>query len=49
MKPRIYITRKLDNQAVNPLQKNFDVGMWESESESVPRDILLQEVVEVDG
>lgn len=49
MKQRIFITRKLDDGVLAPLREKFDVRMWESESESVPRDILLQEVAEVDA
>ncbi len=49
MKPRIFITRKLDDEIVKPLQEKFEVRMWESESDKVPREILLQEVKEVDA
>ncbi|NYF23354.1 D-glycerate dehydrogenase [Sporosarcina sp. JAI121] len=49
MKPIIFITRKLDNRVVAPLQEKFNVRMWESESESVPRAVLLKEVAEVDA
>jgi glyoxylate reductase len=49
MKPRIFITRKLAEEAVAPLQEMFDVRMWESESVSVPRDVLLKEVAEADA
>ncbi|KAA0955770.1 D-glycerate dehydrogenase [Sporosarcina sp. ANT_H38] len=49
MKPRIYITRKLDERAVAPLLEKFDVRMWDSESVSVPRDILIKEVAEADA
>lgn len=49
MKPRIFITRKLDDRAVAPLKEKFDVRMWASESESVPRDLLLKEVSEADA
>ncbi|WP_318614874.1 D-glycerate dehydrogenase [Sporosarcina sp. YIM B06819] len=49
MKPRIYVTRKLDDSVIAPLLEKFDVRMWESESESVPREVLLQEVVEADA
>lgn len=49
MKPRIYITRKLDDRAVASLLEKFDVRMWDSESVSVPRDILLKEVAEADA
>lgn len=49
MKPRIFITRKLDESVIAPLREKFDVRMWESESESVPREVLLQEVAEADA
>ncbi len=44
MKPVIYITRKLPEEVISPLREKFTVRMWDSESESVPRDILFQEV-----
>ncbi|MEK5040106.1 2-hydroxyacid dehydrogenase [Sporosarcina sp. FSL K6-3457] len=49
MKPRIFVTRKLDDGVLAPLKEKFDVRMWESESEKVPREILLQEVAEADA
>ncbi len=49
MKPRIFITRKLVDEIVKPLQEKFDVRMWESESDKVPREVLLQEVKEADA
>ena len=49
MKPRIFITRKLEEEAVAPLREKFDVRMWEAESEQVPREILLKEVAEADA
>lgn len=49
MKPRIFITRKLDDRSVAPLQDKYDVRMWESESVPVPRDIFLKEVAEADA
>lgn len=49
MKLKIYITRKMDDRMVAPLRDKFDVRMWESESEPVPRDVLLREVAEVDA
>ncbi|MFC7785684.1 2-hydroxyacid dehydrogenase [Rossellomorea sp. GCM10028870] len=41
MKPSIYITRKLPESIIAPLQKEFEVDMWEHEDVSVPRDVLL--------
>ena len=49
MKPRIFVTRKLDDSVLAPLREKFDVRMWDSESDKVPREILLQEVVEADA
>jgi len=49
MKPAIFITRKLPEEIVAPLREKFNVRMWESASESVPRDILLQEVSTADA
>ena len=34
---------------VAPLRGKFDVRMWEAESEAVPREILLREVVDADA
>ena len=42
MKPFIYITRKLPQLVIAPLQKEFEVDMWDHEDIPVPRDILLQ-------
>lgn len=49
MKPRIFITRKLDDRAVATLQEKFDVRMWDKESVAVPRAVLLAEVAEADA
>lgn len=49
MAARIFITRKMEEQVVAPLREKFDVRMWDSESEKVPRDVLLREVVEADA
>lgn len=49
MKPVIYITRKLPEEVIAPLKEKFDVRMWESASEAVPREILLKEVAEADA
>lgn len=49
MKPIIYITRKLPEEAVAPLRRKFNIRMWDSESETVPRAILLKEVAEADA
>jgi len=43
MKKRIYITRRLPEEAVAPLRENYEVRMWSEEASSVPRDVLLEE------
>jgi glyoxylate reductase len=47
--PRIYITRPLPAQAMARLEGAVEYRMWDRESESVPRDTLLREIVDVDG
>ena len=49
MKPVVFITRKLPEEAVAPLREKFTVRMWDAEDVSVPRFILLKEVAEVDA
>ncbi|WP_438297017.1 2-hydroxyacid dehydrogenase [Sporosarcina sp. FA15] len=49
MKPRIFITRKLTEEAVATLHEKFDVRMWDEESVAVPRAVLLKEVAEADA
>ncbi|MGG0644101.1 D-glycerate dehydrogenase [Sporosarcina gallistercoris] len=49
MKPKLLITRKMDERVVAPLQEKFNVRMWESESEPVPREVLLKEVTDADA
>lgn len=49
MKPRIFITRKLTEEAVASLHEKFDVRMWDEESVAVPRAVLLKEVAEADA
>ncbi|MBO0586782.1 D-glycerate dehydrogenase [Sporosarcina sp. E16_8] len=49
MKPRLFITRKLAEEAVAPLRDKFDVRMWEEEGVAVPRAVLLTEVAEADA
>lgn len=42
MKPKLYICRKLPDEMVDPLRTSFDVQMWQSSSEPVPRHVLLE-------
>ncbi|MGE7183199.1 2-hydroxyacid dehydrogenase [Peribacillus sp. NPDC006672] len=49
MKPKIYITRKLPEQIIDGLSGNYDVRMWDHEDIPVPREVLEQEMKEVEG
>lgn len=43
MKPYVYITRKLPEETISEITRDYDVKMWEHEDVPVPRDILLKE------
>jgi glyoxylate reductase len=47
--PRIYITRRIPQPAVELLQAHFDCAQWDSDEERVPRDVLLREAAQSDG
>jgi glyoxylate reductase len=48
-KPYVFITRKLPEETLVSLKEIADVGMWPSEEEAVPREVLLKEAQEADG
>lgn len=41
---RVYVTRRLPEEALNILNSEFEVAIWDKEDEAVPRDVLLREV-----
>jgi len=47
--PKVYVTRKIPDEALNLLKKHFQVSIWPEEDKVVPRKILLKEVFGVDG
>jgi glyoxylate reductase len=47
MKPSIFITRKLPDTVIEPLNNEFEVEMWDKEDVPVPRDILLEKAADV--
>lgn len=49
LKPKIYITRKLPEQTIEGLSWNYDVRMWDQEDIPVPREVLVEEMKEVEG
>ena len=46
---KIYITRKLPEEIVAPLRKDYEVRMWEKEEIPVPRNVLEKEMEDADG
>ncbi|ARF17879.1 D-glycerate dehydrogenase [Sporosarcina sp. P3] len=49
MKPTVYICREMPEEMIAPVREHYEVRMWESTSEAVPRDVLLKEVADVDA
>jgi glyoxylate reductase len=48
-RPRVFISRKLPQQAVEIIAAACEFEMWESEEQAVPREVLLREVGQSDG
>ncbi|KMJ58839.1 2-ketogluconate reductase [Bacillus sp. LL01] len=48
-RPYVFITRKLPEEVLSPLKEMADVQMWNSESEAVPREVLLREAQKADA
>lgn len=49
MKKKVYITRKLPQVIYKKLADKFEVKMWDKTDQPVPREILIEEVKEMDG
>ncbi|MGN8646209.1 2-hydroxyacid dehydrogenase [Gracilibacillus sp. HCP3S3_G5_1] len=49
MKPRIYITRKIEDSVLETLKRYCEVSMWDKEDVPVPRKLLIEEIGKVDG
>lgn len=43
MKPIVYITRKLPEEAIKGLENSYEVRMWQEEEKPVPREVLIEE------
>lgn len=46
---KVYVTRRLPEEALRVLGAGFEVAMWDREDEPVPRDVLLREVSSAHG
>jgi glyoxylate reductase len=49
MKPTIFITRKLPDEAIESIKSQYQVKMWDSEDVPVPRERLLDEAKTADA
>lgn len=49
MRPQVYITRKIPDEIVRKIEEKCDVRMWMGEDEPVPREVLENEITNVDG
>ena len=47
-KPKVYVTRKIYDEGLNLLREHVDIEVYEGNS-SIPRDLLLEKVADVDG
>lgn len=48
-RPKVYISRKLPEAAVEIIAASCDYRIWESEDRPVPREVLIRELQEADG
>ncbi|QGH36111.1 D-glycerate dehydrogenase [Gracilibacillus salitolerans] len=49
MKPKIYVTRKIEDSVKEKLENYCEVTMWEKEDVPVPKEVLIEEVRKVEG
>lgn len=47
-KPYIFITRQIPDEAINTLENDFNLNIW-NKDEPVPRDVLIEEAKKADG
>jgi glyoxylate reductase len=49
VRPKVYITRKIQDEALARLSLTCDVSMWNEENIPVPREVLAERIMEMDG
>lgn len=47
--PKVYVTRRLFPEAIEILEREAQVEIFESEDDPIPRDLLLEKVKDIDG
>lgn len=48
-KPKVYVTRRIPQAALEIIASACDYRLWDEEEAPVPRDVLLREIADVDG
>ncbi|WP_428911489.1 2-hydroxyacid dehydrogenase [Niallia sp. Krafla_26] len=49
MKPKVLITRKLPDEIISKIERACEVTMWEYSDTPIPRDVLEEKIVDIDG
>jgi len=49
MKPKVYITRRIPEEALRLIQEHSQVDCWDEEDRPVPREVLEEKIREIDG
>jgi glyoxylate reductase len=46
---KVFVTRKPPAHVLEELEKTFNVEIWDSDEEQIPREVLLEKVKDIDG
>ncbi len=49
VKPKVYVTRQLFDEAIEILKEHADVEVYEGVDDAIPRELLLEKVADVEG
>ncbi len=49
VKPKVYVTRQLFDEAMEILEEHADVEVYEGVDDAIPRELLLEKVADVEG
>jgi len=49
VKPKVYVTRQLFDEAIEILEEHAEVEVYEGVDDAIPRELLLEKVVDVEG
>lgn len=49
LKPKVLITRKLPDEIISKIERACEVTMWEYSDTPIPRDVLEEKIVDIDG